>query len=58
MKRLTACFVALARSASHEANLLHKLGDSEEEEHARQLARHYMDSAKRFKANQQRSMPA
>lgn len=52
MKHLTACFVALARSAEHEAMLYHLLGDAMQEEHARQLVRHYMDSARRFKANQ------
>lgn len=49
MKNLTACFVALARSAEHTAMLFHRLGDRDEEEHARQMVRHYMDSARRFK---------
>lgn len=52
MKRLSTCFVALARCAEHEAQLYHRLGDRMEEEHSRQLVRHYMDSARRFKANQ------
>lgn len=54
MKRLTTCFVALARSAEHEAQLYHRLGDAMEEEHSRQLVRHYMDAARRFKLNQPR----
>lgn len=52
MKRLSTCFVALARSAEHVALLYHCLGDSEQEEHARQLVRHYMDAARRAKTNE------
>lgn len=47
MKRLIATFVALARIAEHKALILHRLGDAVEEEHERQLARHYMDAARR-----------
>lgn len=52
MKRLSTCFVALARSAEHEALIYHRLGDDSEEEHARQLVRHYMDAARIAKSNQ------
>lgn len=51
MKRLIATFVALARIAEHKALILHRLGDLDEEEHARQLARHYMDSARFTKSH-------
>lgn len=54
MKRLSVCFVALARSADHEACIYHRLGDKDEEEHARQLVRHYMDAARRSKNNEVR----
>lgn len=54
MKRLSICFVALARSAEHQANLYHQLGDKDEEEHSRQLVRHYMDAARRSKSNEVR----
>lgn len=54
MKRLTPCFVALARQAEHEALIYHRLGDKDEEEHARQLVRHYMDAARNFKRHELR----
>lgn len=51
---MSTAFVALARSAEHEAIIYHRLGDREEEEHSRQLVRYYMDSARQFKANEVR----
>lgn len=54
MKRLAICFVALARIASREAAIYHRLGDIDEEEHARQLVRHYLDSARRSKTQEVR----
>ena len=54
MKRLSTCFVALARSAEHTAILYHHLGDRDQEEHSRQLVRHYMDAARRAKTNELR----
>lgn len=52
MKRLSPCFVALARSAEHQAIIYHHLGDQVEEEHSRQLVRHYMDAARRAKSHE------
>lgn len=52
MKSFAPCFVALARIADHEAAIYHRLGDRDEEEHARQLQRHYMDAARKAKTNQ------
>lgn len=52
MKHLTTTFVSLARIASHQAAIYSRLGDRDEEEHARQLVRHYMDSARFTKSHQ------
>jgi hypothetical protein len=50
--------VNLARSAEHAATLYHHLGDVAEEEHARQLVRHYMDSARRTRNNEPLPFPS
>jgi hypothetical protein len=52
MKRLSTCFVALARSAKHEALLYHLLGDREQEAHCEELVRGYMHSARTSKSNE------
>lgn len=54
MKRMSTSFVALARIADHEACIYHRLGDKDEEEHSRQLVRHYMDAARKAKRNEVR----
>ena len=57
MKRLSTSYVALARIADHAAAIYHRLGDIDNEEHERQLQRHYMDQARIFKSNEVRHEP-
>lgn len=52
MKRLSTCFVALARSAKHRALIYHLLGDVEQEMHCGELVRGYMNSARVSKLNE------
>lgn len=49
MKALYACFVALARSAHHEAMLHHRLGHIQAEAQSLELVHQHMVSARRSK---------